>query len=190
MTDPIAKPDARKAAFARRKAAHAEAARLTPLATARLVAALKGARIVAGYMPIRTEIDPRPAMEALHASGARLCLPVIEGEAMPLSFREWTPGAALICGPFDALIPANGETLTPDALIVPLVAFDRRGGRLGYGGGFYDRSLAQLRASRPVMAIGLAYAEQELAEAPREKTDQRHDAIVTDKEVVDIDWRL
>jgi 5-formyltetrahydrofolate cyclo-ligase len=174
-----AKSAARTAAFARRKAAHADAARLTPPATAQLIAALSGARIVSGYMPIRTEIDPRPTMEALHSRGARLCLPVIEGKAMPLSFREWAPGDALIDGPFGALIPAGGETLTPDALIVPLAAFDRAGGRLGYGGGFYDRSLAQLRAAAPVLAIGFAYAAQQADALPQEPTDQPLTAIDT-----------
>lgn len=186
MTDDLAaaKAAARIAAFARRKAAHADAAHLTPLATDRLVAALAGARIVAGYMPIRTEIDPRSAMAALHARGARLCLPVIVGNAQPLSFRAWTPGGALIAGPFGALIPEDGDPVIPDALIVPLVAFDRAGGRLGYGGGFYDRSLAQLRQSGPVAAIGYAYAAQQADALPQEPTDQLLTAIVTEAETV------
>lgn len=175
-----AKSAARKAAFARRKAAHADAARLTPPATARLIAALAGARVIAGYMPIRTEIDPRPAMTALHGAGARICVPVIEGAARPLSFREWTPGCALIDGPFGAQIPATGATLIPDALIVPLLAFDRAGGRLGYGGGFYDRTLAQLRAAGPVRAVGFAYGAQQAPSLPQEPTDELLTAIVTE----------
>jgi 5-formyltetrahydrofolate cyclo-ligase len=179
-----AKSVARKAAFARRKAAHADAASLTPPATARMIAALAGARIVAGYMPIRTEIDPRAAMAALHAAGARICVPVIEGEARPLSFREWTPDCALIDGPFGALIPLSGAPLIPDALIVPLLAFDRAGGRLGYGGGYYDRSLAQLRAANRVAAIGFAYGAQQAPPLPQEATDQPLTAIVTEAETL------
>jgi 5-formyltetrahydrofolate cyclo-ligase len=186
MTDDLsaAKSAARTAAFARRKAAHADAARLTPAATDRLVAALAGARIIAGYMPIRTEIDPRPAMAALRDRGARLCLPVIEGPGLPLSFHAWAPGDALVSGPFGALIPARDAPLIPDALIVPLVAFDRAGGRLGYGGGFYDRSLAQLRARGPVMAVGFAYAAQQAPSLPQEATDQPLTAIVTEAETL------
>lgn len=179
-----AKTRARKAAFAARKSAHASTD-LAP-ATAALLAAVedqlagRGAAIIAGYMPIRTEIDPRPAMAALSQSH-RIAVPVIEGDGLPLKFRHWTPEAAMVPGPFGAQVPAEGDWLVPDLIILPLVAFDRRGTRLGYGGGFYDRSLAQLTeaASRPA-AIGFAYAAQELPELPREPTDQPLDLIVTE----------
>ena len=138
------------------------------------------ASIIAGYRPIRTEIDPTPAMEALHAAGARLCVPVIEAAGRPLKFREWTPGCAMEAGPFGAEVPAAGEWLEPEVLIVPLVGWDREGWRLGYGGGFYDRTLELLRAKRPTLAIGFAYAAQELDAAPREVTDQQLDAVVTE----------
>ncbi|MEL6954416.1 MAG: 5-formyltetrahydrofolate cyclo-ligase [Pseudomonadota bacterium] len=179
-----AKTRARKAAFAARKSADASTD-LAP-ATAALLAAVedqlagRGAAIIAGYMPIRTEIDPRPAMAAL-SRAHRIAVPVIVGDGLPLKFRHWTPEAAMVPGPFGAQVPAEGDWLVPDLIILPLVAFDRRGTRLGYGGGFYDRSLAQLTeaASRPA-AIGFAYAAQELPELPREPTDQPLDLIVTE----------
>ncbi len=177
-----AKAIARKAAFAARKSAHAEAATTTPPATAYLLDAIGPGpgRIIAGYMPIRTELSPLPAMKALHAQGARLCVPVIAGQGLPLDFREWTPCCAMESGPFGARVPASGDWLTPDTLIVPLVAFDAHLNRLGYGGGFYDRTLERLRASASTRAIGLAYAAQELPHVPQEPTDQPLDALVTE----------
>jgi 5-formyltetrahydrofolate cyclo-ligase len=140
--------------------------------------------VVSGYMPISTEIDPLPAMGALHAAGARVAVPVIAGARLPLDFREWSPGCRLIEGPFKALIPETGDWLTPDTLIVPLVAFDAGLNRLGYGGGFYDRTLERLRAGGPVRAIGFAFAAQQMPEIPAEPTDQRLDALVTELGIV------
>jgi 5-formyltetrahydrofolate cyclo-ligase len=173
---------ARKAAFAARKAAHGTG--LDQAANTNLLTALAThpeARIVAGYMAIRTEVDPLPAMTALVAEGRRVCVPVIQGAGQPLKFLEWHPGAEMVAGPFGAMVPAEAEALEPEVLIAPLVAFDRRGYRLGYGGGFYDRSLEGLRAKRPTRAIGFAYAAQELAEVPTEPTDQPLDGIVTEQ---------
>ena len=176
-----AKAAARKIAFAARKQAHAAAAAKTDLATAHLLAAVPvDARIVAGYMPIRTEIDPIPAMDVLFGQGRRVCVPVIQGPGQPLIFREWQPDVALIDGPFGALIPETGETLVPDTLIVPLVAFDAHANRLGYGGGYYDRTLEGLRLAAPTTAIGFAYAAQELPDLPQEPTDQRLDTLITE----------
>ncbi|NKX43454.1 5-formyltetrahydrofolate cyclo-ligase [Roseicyclus persicicus] len=172
---------ARKAAFDARAATGAVAA-----ATAHLMAeiGLPAGRTISGYMPIRTELDPVPAMTALHGLGARLCVPVIAGKGLPLDFRAWTPGCALTEGPFGAMIPSEGDWLTPDILIVPLVGFDAACNRLGYGGGFYDRTLARLRAAGPVRAIGLAFAAQELPALPVEPTDMALDAIVTERGVL------
>lgn len=178
MTDLAArKAAARKAAFGARKSAFAAG---QGDACEHLLAALmrfSGAAL-AGYLPIRTEIDPRPAMAA-HLGPVGV--PVILGEGQPLLFRAWTPEAALIPGPFGAFVPKDGAEVTPRVLIVPLVAFDRRGFRLGYGGGFYDRTLERLRAAGPATAIGFAFAAQELPEVPVEPTDQPLDLIVTEQ---------
>lgn len=177
------KAQARKAAFARRKAAHAAAG---GAGSALLSACLAGYRGVplSGYMPIRTEIDPLPAMAEAAAHGP-VGVPVIRGEGQPLRFSRWEPGCALRDGPFGAMVPEVDDFFEPEILIVPLVAFDRQGGRLGYGGGFYDRTLALLRAKRPTLAIGFAYAAQEAEGLPLEPTDQRLDMVVTEKEVIE-----
>lgn len=181
MSDP-AKAALRQTAFAARKLAQADAATATPRATAHLLDVIgpPEGHIVSGYMAIRTEIDPLAAMTALYAAGARLCVPVIPGRGVPLEFREWHPGCTLVAGPFGALIPEGGAELIPDTLIVPLLAFDATLNRLGYGGGYYDRTLQRLRAAGPVRAIGFAFAAQEVPSLPIEPTDQPLDALVTE----------
>ncbi len=136
-------------------------------------------KIIAGYMPIRSEVDPRLAMEAMCPFGP-VVVPVIQGNGLPLLFRRWKKDCAMIDGPFGALVPADGEFLEPDVLVVPLVAFDADGGRLGYGGGFYDRTLETLAETGPRVTIGFAYAAQEAERLPREKTDVSLDMIVTE----------
>lgn len=170
------KAAARAAAFARRKAAHAAR---RPDDAAHLGGVLRAHRgaVLAGYMPMRTEIDCLPAMAA---HDGPVGVPVILGAGRPLRFRCWTPDASMVAGEFGALIPEAGAWIEPQVLIVPLLAFDRRGFRLGYGGGFYDRTLEGLRARGPVTAIGFAYAAQEIAEVPTEPTDQPLDLIVTE----------
>ena len=177
----------RKEVFAKRKAAHAERGAKDGAANARLSAFFDtvSARVIAGYRPIRTEVDPTATMTAFSLAGRRICVPVIEAAGKPLKFREWTPGCEMVEGPFGAEVPASGDWLEPEALIVPLVGWDREGWRLGYGGGFYDRSLEGLRAKRPTLATGFAYAAQEVPEAPREPTDQQLDAMVTETEVLE-----
>lgn len=179
-----AKKEARKLAFAARKPAKTPQA--DAAAASALIDVLEGFsdRIIAGYMPIRSEVNPLPAMTAL-ARKNRLCVPVIQGDGLPLLFREWTPEAPMIDGPFGALVPDTGEFVEPDILIVPMVAFDPRGFRLGYGGGFYDRTLERLRDVNPsVLAIGFAFAAQRLEAVPQEPTDQPLDMIVTEAEVL------
>jgi len=171
------KARARSEAQARRKAAHASGADATDYLL-EAISALPGT-VVSGYSPIRTEIDPRPAMQAL-LPARRIVMPVVEGPGLPLSFRFWTPGAAMVTGAFGAAVPATPEGADPNILILPLLAFDARGYRLGYGGGFYDRTLQKLRAMRPTIAIGFAYAAQETESVPTEPTDQRLDMIVTE----------
>jgi len=177
------KASARKAAFARRKAAFEAAG---PGQAGYLSEVLAGHRgvPVAGYAAMRTEIDPGPALEEAAAHGP-VALPVIIGAGRPLKFREWSPGCAMMAGEFGAQVPAAGAWIEPQILIVPLVAFDRSGGRLGYGGGFYDRTLARLRAAGPVLAVGFAFAAQEADKLPLEPTDQPLDLIVTDQGILE-----
>jgi 5-formyltetrahydrofolate cyclo-ligase len=119
-------------------------------------------------------------MMALHGLGYRVAAPVVTGKGQPLAFREWEPGCRTERGGFGVRLPADGEALEPDLLLVPLLAFDAQGFRLGYGGGFYDRTLEALRAVRPVTAIGLAYAAQQLPHVPHGPRDQRLDAVATE----------
>ena len=176
MTLAAQKAEARRAAFAARKAAFQAGQGQAAELLADFLSDQKG-RVLAGYMPMRTEIDPLPAMAAHQGP---VCVPVIPGPDMPLRFREWTPGCAMEAGAFGALIPAEGAWLEPEVLIVPLLSFDRRGFRLGYGGGFYDRTLERLRARGATLALGFAFAAQEVAEVPIEPTDQPLDAILTE----------
>ena len=138
-------------------------------------------RLLAGYWPMRGEPDPRPAMAA---HGGALCLPVVPGRAVPLLFRRWQ-GEDLVPGPYGTSHPPDSaEAVFPDVLIVPLVGFDSRLNRVGYGGGYYDRTLEMLRLRRPTAAIGVAWAGQELPSVPTDEFDQRLDAIVTDRGVL------
>lgn len=172
----------RKQAFAVRKQAHAESAGAAEAARDHFLASrvYTGAGIISAYCPIRTEIDVFPLMTALHEAGHRLCVPVIEGAGLPLSFREWWPGVPMAAGPFGAEVPAGTDALVPELLIAPLVAFDLQGWRLGYGGGFYDRTLETLRSRRRTRAYGFAYSAQQIDAVPTEPTDQRLDGIVTE----------
>lgn len=177
---------ARAEALAQRREAHlAAAGPESPVpgdATRHLLSALAShhGRVIAGYLPMRTEIDPLPAMAHLAAAGP-VVVPVVRGAGLPLAFRRWTPGCRLVAGAFGAMVPETGETLEPDALIVPMVAFDGFGHRLGYGGGFYDRTLAALRERRAVLAVGFAYSQQAMAALPVEATDARLDMVVTER---------
>ena len=128
-----------------------------------------------------TEIDTRPLLEGLHARGHRIALPVTPPRGAPLAFRPWSPGTPLVRGPMGTQHPAEGEPVTPGWLIVPLLAFDRTGARLGYGGGYYDRTLSLLPHAR---AIGVAYAAQEIAEVPTGPHDIRLHAIATECGVI------
>lgn len=181
MTDLKAiKAEARARAFARRQAAW-ERWHPDPSALLREVLAGHAGRPLSGYLPMRSEIDPLPAMAAHRGP---VGVPVTPKRGLPLSFREWSPGCALVDGGFGTRLPAEGNWIVPEVLIVPLVAFDRRGGRLGYGGGFYDRTLAMLRAAGPTLAVGYAWGAQEDDGLPLEATDQPLDLIVTEGEVI------
>ncbi len=181
------KAAARKAAFARRKPLFDRANTAQAGYLSEVLAGYRGVPL-SGFMPIRTEIDPVPAMAEASAYGL-VAVPVIIGADQPLKFSRWTPGAAMKAGAFGAMIPEVDDFLEPEILIVPLLAFSRSGARLGYGGGFYDRTLEMLRARRSTLAIGFAFAGQETDDVPLEPTDQPLDMIVTETGVIDVTRR-
>lgn len=188
MTGNNDKAESRARAMAKRAEVHAapdapDETRATTETALRLIAAHLGTReaVLSGYMPMRSEIDPLGVMRA-HLGP--VCVPIVPGRAQPLLFHRWTPEMPMIEGRFKALVPETAEEIVPEVLLVPLLAFDRRGYRLGYGGGFYDRTLAGLRAQGRVLAIGYAYAAQEVPEVPIEPTDARLDAIVAGGAVI------
>jgi 5-formyltetrahydrofolate cyclo-ligase len=176
------KPSLREAAKARRS----DLARACPdFATriARVADDLEIAQdaIVSFYWPMGDEADPRALAHALAAHGHRLALPVVVAKKSPLHFREWREGEALIVHPFGMHEPPeNAARVTPDVLLVPLLAFDAKGTRLGYGGGFYDRTLHALAKKR---AIGVAFAGQEVEALPCHEHDHPLDAVITEKGV-------
>jgi 5-formyltetrahydrofolate cyclo-ligase len=137
--------------------------------------------VVAGFWPMGFEIDIRSLLQGLDARGYALALPVTPKRGLPLSFRRWRWGDPLAAGPFGTKQPATGEVLRPDLLLVPLLAFDRAGRRLGYGGGYYDRTLEALPG---VDALGVAYAAQEMAEVPAGPGDQLLKRIATETGIV------
>jgi len=167
----------RKVARDRRAAAHGVVDPAPALANLEKVLGETVGR-VSFYWPIRTEIDPRALLEKL--SGQRkVCLPVTTG-FKPLIFREWSPGAEMIADSFGVEVPADETEVTPEVLVVPLLAFDERGHRLGYGAGHYDRTLDKLRPRGPVTAVGFAYEAQLVDTLPIEPTDEPLDVIVTE----------
>ncbi len=173
----------------RRRAAAAAAEGAAEALRDRLLAdlALPEGAVVSAYWPMGSERDPRPLMAALHGRGHPLALPAVAGPERPLVFRAWAPGDPLRPAAFNTREPGPDKPeLSPRVLLVPLLAFDRTGYRLGYGGGFYDRTLAQLRDSGDVFAVGVAYAAQEVAEVPRDGSDQPVDWIVTEAESIDL----
>ena len=174
----LAKRDALSAPH-RASAAQAVAGRGLPFEIAR------GA-IVAGYSPIRSEIDPAPLMEKLAAQGAKLALPVISARDRPLTFRAFTCGDQLVRGPLGIPEPPpEAPEVTPDIVLVPLAAFDRAGHRIGYGAGHYDRTLGQLRQIRKIGAVGVAFAVQEIADTGALPHDAVLDFVLTECETFD-----
>ncbi|OUS11727.1 5-formyltetrahydrofolate cyclo-ligase [Rhodospirillales bacterium 47_12_T64] len=175
------------------KKKRAEAYKLLPHAAVELCEKLfdtiplpKGA-VVSVYWPLGDELNPMPLLNTLHEKGFRPVLPVMLGAAKPLIFRSWAPGDELDDAGFGTREPGTDkEELEPDVLFVPLLAFDRAGYRLGYGGGFYDRTLDKLRSSKPVTAIGIAYAAQEMDAVIRGPYDEPLNWIVTEEEVINL----
>ncbi len=136
--------------------------------------------VVSAYYPMQGEIWPLALMAALKAKGHELALPVMQGKADPLLFRAWAPGDELIAGVWGIRQPAPSKpAVLPDILLVPLLAFDRRGWRLGYGGGYFDRTLRTLRAQKAILAVGLGLDELEVDDVPHLDYDERLDWILT-----------
>lgn len=141
--------------------------------------------VVSGFWPSKGEIDVRPLLGDLAAAGHACALPVVAGRGRPLVFRAWTPETVLVRGVLDIPVPpGDAAVLEPDFLLVPLLAFDRAGNRLGWGAGYYDITLDALRATRAVTAIGIAYAAQEVDFVPHGPQDQRLDWIITETEAI------
>ena len=172
-----------------RRTAHRARAREAAAAIRRCwrEAAPQGLRVmpgipVAGYWPVRDEIDVRGLLADLVAEGADMSLPAIAGPDRPLAFRRWRPGDVLVAGSLGiSEPPSDARAVVPQLLIVPLLAFDRAGYRLGMGRGYYDSTRRGLRGGGPVVAVGVAFAVQEVAEAPHDGFDERLDWIVTER---------
>src|SRR5665647_2255222 len=186
--DPHAKATLRAAALAARdalsEAQRAQAAQA--IAQRGLPMELTAGAVVAGYSPIRSELDPTPLMQRLAAVGARLALPVITARGQSLRFRVWHAGDRLLPGSLGILEPSPAAAeITPDIVLVPLAAFDRAGHRIGYGAGHYDRTLAHLHKSKGFAAIGLAFAAQEVASVPALQHDVPLDYVLTESNLFD-----
>jgi 5-formyltetrahydrofolate cyclo-ligase len=191
MTDLVitAKSELRREASARRDALPPDArqAAAEAIAVRPFPLAIAPGTIVSGFMPMNTEINPLPLMRKLAGQGARLALPVLAGRGKPLIMRAWVSGEPLSAGVWGIREPEpEAAEVNPDILLVPLVAFDRAGHRIGYGGGYYDRTIAQLRARKAVIAVGLAFATQEVPAVPTTPRDERLDLVLTEREVIDL----
>lgn len=188
MSDPVSLLDAAKAKLrreqrAKRKLAFAAEPQAGHAVATRVFTtiSLPPEAPLSAFWPMGDELDVRPLITRAAFAGHPVGLPVMLGKAQPLIFRRWRPGDLLADGGFGTSIPtADKPEIVPQILIVPLLAFDRAGFRLGYGGGFYDRTLEKLRALGPVLAIGVAFAAQEVVAVPRDEHDQRLDWIVTE----------
>jgi 5-formyltetrahydrofolate cyclo-ligase len=142
--------------------------------------------VVSGYSPIRSELDPVPLMRALAVQGAKLALPAVMARGKSLAFRAWSPNDRLMLGPLGILEPSPAAAeLVPDIMLVPLAAFDRFGHRIGYGAGHYDFTLAHLRKQKPITAIGLAFAAQEIKAVPALAHDVALEYVLTEKKAFD-----
>lgn len=166
-------------AQARQAAAEAIAARTFPVPVA-------SGTIVSGFMPLKSEINPLPLMRKLADAGAGFALPVVAGRGKRLIMRAWIWGEPLVAGAWGIREPPPAAAeVDPDILLVPLLAFDRAGYRIGYGAGYYDLTLAHLRAKKPITAVGIAFAAQEIETVPRTAFDARLDLVLTETEIID-----
>jgi 5-formyltetrahydrofolate cyclo-ligase len=182
------KADLRAAALAKRDALsdNKRAAAAKAVAKRGLPLAITPGTIVSGYSPIRSEIDPVPLLRALAAHGARLALPAVMARGKSLAFRVWSPDDRLMLGPLGIPEPSPAAAeVIPDIMLVPLAAFDRAGHRIGYGAGHYDFTLAHLRKTKAIAAIGVAFAAQEIELVPALQHDVALDYVLTETRVFD-----
>jgi len=191
MSDPTVteKAELRREAVARRDAlpAATRAAAAEVIAARPLPLAIAPGTVVSGFMPMKNEFDCQPMMRKLAGQGAQLALPVIVGRGRPLIMRAWAFGEPLVTGVWGIREPPQqARAIDPDIVLVPLIAFDRAGHRLGFGGGYYDLTLAQLRARKTITAIGMAFATLEVAKIPATDRDARLDLVLTEREVIDL----
>jgi 5-formyltetrahydrofolate cyclo-ligase len=164
----------------RKAAAEAIAARAFPLTIVPSV-------IVSGFMPLKSEINPLPLMRKLADAGARLALPAVAGRGKPLIMRSWQWSEPLVPGVWGIREPGPAAaTVEPDIVLVPLLAFDRSGHRVGYGAGYYDLTITQLRVSKQIAAVGIAFAAQEVETVPRTAFDAQLDLVLTENETIDL----
>ena len=149
--------------------------------------ALPAAANISAFWPLAEELDTLPLLHSMHQQGHQMLLPVMLGAGKPLAFATWAPGDLLKEAAFKTLEPRDDkERMEPNIMLCPLLAFDRRGYRMGYGGGFYDRSIAQLQEQGDLLTIGIAFAAQEVAEIPTGEYDMPLDMIVTEQEMIRI----
>src|SRR5215469_11615549 len=182
------KAQVRRAAVARRDALPAaeRAAAAATIAARPLPVAVPAGAILSGFSPLKSEINPVPLMRAFAAAGARLALPVVAGKGRPLTMRAWSFGDPLDAGVWGIREPKpEAPEVFPDILIVPLLAFDRTGHRIGYGAGYYDMTIARLRGLKSVIAIGIAYAAQEVDQVPATPRDAALELVLTEHETID-----
>jgi 5-formyltetrahydrofolate cyclo-ligase len=177
-TSALAKRDAMPAAE-RQAAAEAITARGLPVEITPGV-------IVSGFMPMKSEINPLPLLRKLSAASAQLALPCIVGRGKPLIMRAWKFGDPFKAGQWGIREPVpEAPEVAPDILIVPLACFDRAGQRIGFGAGYYDMTIHALRQKKKIVAIGIAFAAQEIASVPATERDERLDFVLTERDVID-----
>ena len=179
----------RRDALARREALPSElrAAAAQAIAARPFPVALPPGTVVSGFMPVKSEINPLPLLRTLADQGARLALPVVASRGKPLLMRAYRWGEPLAAGIWGIREPKpDAAELEPDILVVPLLAFDRRGHRIGYGAGYFDLTIAALRAKKRILAAGIGFAAQEIAEVPATTRDARLDLVLTEREVIDL----
>jgi 5-formyltetrahydrofolate cyclo-ligase len=182
------KSELRREALARRDALAPDvrAAAAEAIAARPFPVEIKPRAVVSGFSPMRSEINPTPLMRRLAMLGAKLALPVVAGRGHPLIMRAWNFGDPLARGVWGIRQPtADAPEVAPDIVLTPLAVFDRRGHRIGYGAGYYDMTIIKLRALKPIIAIGLAFAVQEAAEVPKTPRDAPLDLVLTEREVID-----